>query len=237
MSSTRPITPRRPAVPPPVTTPNPRGEMLSESSPSRYIAKISATTQREVLRPIDPNELLVNAHRDRNPVEVTAQVLASRLIQMTGNEDAVRDGLRRATIFGAKMAEGLGDVLGSKAVGKQAKKLIGVGDRDVFFQFRESTHLSEKEVRARIQKLQADAAAALRARGRSPKLCVLLTGATGFLGKEILRQAVDDRQIAEVVCVVRPETVRDPKTRQVVKVLSPAQRGAVLLRRLGIEGT
>src|SRR5262249_11650553 len=36
--------------------------------------------------------------------------------------------------------------------------------------------------------------------------------------------------------VVRPETVRDPKTKEVVRVLSPAQRGSLLLKRLHIRG-
>ena len=36
--------------------------------------------------------------------------------------------------------------------------------------------------------------------------------------------------------MVRPETVRDPKTKEVVKVLSPEQRGALLLKRLHISG-
>ncbi len=98
------------------------------------------------------------------------------------------------------------------------------------------THLDEGQVRERIERLQAEAAAALRARGRNPRLRVLLTGATGFLGKEILVQAADDRRIEEVVAVVRPETVRDPKTKEVVKVLSPAERGERLLKRLGIRG-
>src|SRR5207244_1114085 len=125
----------------------------------------------------------------------------------------------------------------SKAVEKQAKRLIGVSDRDVFFQFRETTHLSEKEVRARVEKLQKEARTALRARGRSPKLQVLLTGATGFLGKEILAQAANDRRIERITSVVRPEKIRDPKTKEVVKVLTPAQRGALLLKRLHITGT
>ena len=38
------------------------------------------------------------------------------------------------------------------------------------------------------------------------------------------------------MCVVRPEKIRDPKTKEVVKVLSPKQRGALLLKRLGISG-
>ena len=147
-----------------VPTVNPKGEMAWDSSPSRYIAKVSLTTGKEILRPIDPDELLVHAHRDKNPLEVTAQFLASRVISWTGNEETVKDGLRKVNLLGLKLAEALGQAVGSRAVEKQAKRLIGVADRDVFFRFREATHLSEKEVRARIEKLQHDARALLRAR-------------------------------------------------------------------------
>ncbi len=215
---------------------NPVGEMLWESSPSRYIAKISLVTGKEILRPIDPDELLVHAHRDKNPIELTAQFLASRLIQFTGNEDTVRDGMRKVNQLGLKLAQTIGSMTGSRAVERQTKKLIGVVDRDVFFRFREPSHLSEKEVKARVERLQRDARAALKTTGRSPRVRVLLTGATGFLGKEILFQAAADRRIAEVISVIRPEKLRDPKTKEVVKILSPSQRGALLLKRLGIAG-
>ncbi len=217
-------------------TVNPKGEMAWESSPSRYIAKVSLSTGKEILRPIDPDELLVHAHRDKNPIEVTAQFLASRAISWTGNEETVKDGLRKVNLLGLKLAEALGQATGSRAVESRAKKLIGVAEKNVFFKFREASHLSEKEVKARVEKLQKDARALLRARGRSPKLHVLLTGATGFLGKEILFQAASDRRIERVVSVVRPETIRDPKTKEVLKVLTPKQRGAILLKRLGISG-
>lgn len=215
---------------------HPEGEFLWESSPSRYIARISSATGREVLRPIDPDELLIQAHRDKNPLEVTASFLASRLVQVTGNEEKVRDAMKRVNEIGTRLAEGAGRLIGSKGVERQTKKLMGVVDREVFFQFREPTRLSEREVKARIAKLQEEAAARLKARGRSPRLRVLLTGATGFLGQEILAQAASDRRIAEVVSVVRPQTVRDPKTREVVRVLTPTERGRLLLSRLGIGG-
>lgn len=215
---------------------NPEGEFLWASSPSRYIARMSAATGREVLRPIDPDELLIQAHRDKNPLEVSASFLASRLIQVTGNEDSVRDAMKRVNALGTRMAGELGRLTGSKAVERGARQLIGVVDREVFFQFREPTKLSEREVKARIARLKDEARAALEARGRSPRLRVLLTGATGFLGQEILAQAASDRRIAEVVSVVRPQTVRDPKTREVIRVLTPTERGRLLLSRLGIGG-
>ena len=207
-----------------------------DSSPSRYIARVSVATGKEIPGPIDPEELLVHAHRDKHPVEVTVQVLASRLVRLTGEEEIVRAGMRKINRLGSRLAEAIGQGMGSSMVERQTKRLIGVMDRRVAFRFRERQHLTEKEVKSRIERLQKEARAALKARGRNPRLHVLLTGATGFLGKEILAQAVSDRRIAQVVAVVRPETVRDPKTKEVLKVLSPQQRGALLLKRLHIVG-
>ncbi len=217
-----------------MASPKPRPESLPDSAPSRYIAKISLRTGKELPDPIDPDELLVHAHRDKHPVEVTAQFLASRLMQLTGNEDTVRKALRTVNSLGTRLAETMGSVIGSQALEKQTKRLMGVMNRKALFRFRETTHLSEREVKARITKLQHDAKAALKVRGRNPRLHVLVTGATGFVGKEILQQAADDRRIAQVVAVVRPETIRDPKTKAVLNVLSPQQRGALLLKRLHI---
>jgi nucleoside-diphosphate-sugar epimerase len=66
---------------------------------------------------------------------------------------------------------------------------------------------------------------------------VLLTGGTGFVGKEILWQAARDDAIAEVVVLIRPKTIRDRKTGEVVRTLSPAERGESLLRQLWLDGT
>ncbi len=222
----------------------PAGETLPASeadavwalSPSRYIARISPRTGQEMRKPIDPDELLVSAHRDNHPLEVALEYLANRAIAVTGRTDTVRKGIRALNDVGALVAERIGSTIGTPAAETFAKKMMGVVERDSLFQFREATHLSERDVRERTEKLQKDARAALRARGRNPRLHVLLTGATGFLGKEILVQAAADRRIAQMVCVVRGETLRDPRTREVVKVLTPQQRGALLLRRLSITG-
>ena len=213
----------------------PAREAPSEYSPSRYISKISVRSGQELDREIDPSELLVHAHRDKHPLEVAAQYLASRALQVTGNERRVREGLKLINTLGSRVAEGVGALAGSPSTEKLAKQLLGVIDREVVFRFREPTHLSEREVRARVEKLQKDARAALKARGRRPRLRVQLTGATGFLGREILVQAANDKNVEELVAVVRPETVRDHKTKAVLKVLSPAERGAALLQRLGIR--
>ncbi|MCM2256276.1 MAG: SDR family oxidoreductase [Vicinamibacteria bacterium] len=207
-------------------------EDVIDSSPSRYIARVSTETGRELHDGIEPWELLVHAHRDNHPVEVAAQFLASRMIQLTGREALVRRGLRFVNGAAAQVADLAGAAVGSDALARAAKRLVGVTDRDYRFHFRETTHLSEAEVKRRTDQLQHDAAARLKARGPQPRLRVLLTGATGFLGKEILFQVATDRRVEEIVAVLRPETVRDPKTKEVVRVLSPAERGALLLQRL-----
>jgi nucleoside-diphosphate-sugar epimerase len=206
-----------------------------DPSPERYIARVSRLTGEEVQGPIDPEDLLVHAHRDHHPVEVAVQYLANRAVQFTGREGAVRDGLRAINQAGSFLARTIGSVIGGEGLERQAKRLLGVVDQTYHFRFREPSHLSERDVKARVEKLQRDAAAALRRRGRQPKLRVLLTGATGFLGKELLFQAASDRRIEQLIAVVRPETIRDPRTKEVVRVLTPQQRGALLLKRLHLK--
>ena len=205
-------------------------------SPSRYIARVDPQSGREIPGSIDPEELLVHAHRDQHPAEVAAQFVASRVIGLTGKERVVRQGLRALTGLGHLLAGGVGAVTGSDEARSRARRLLGVTERGYVFRFREPTHLTEKQLRDRVDRLQREARSLLRERGRNPRLHLLVTGATGFLGKEILSQAAADRRIAEVVAVVRPETIRNPKTKEVVKVLSPAERGALLLKRLHITG-
>ena len=207
-----------------------------DSNPAQFVMRVDRHTGDEIPGPIDPDELLIHAYRDRHPLEVTAQFLASRAVQLTGSEWLARQGLRVINTVGTLMAHVVGTVVGSPNLERQTKKLLGVVDRDAVFQFRTSAHLTEKEVTARIERLQRDARTLFRARGRKPQLVVLLTGATGFVGKEILHQAARDQRIAEVIAVVRPETLRDPKTKTVTQVLSPQERGALLLQRLHIIG-
>lgn len=208
----------------------------ADISPGRYIARVDAITGEEIEGPIDPDDLLVHAHRDRHPVEIGLQFAASRLIQVTRNERRVRQGLRLLNAAGETLVGSVGFVTGSAGVEDRARRILGVVQKDHIFKFREPTHLSEREVKGRIEKLQKAAHAALKKRGRNPRLHVLLTGATGFVGKEILVQAASDPRIERITSVVRPETIRDPKTREVLRVLAPAERGALLLKRLGLTG-
>jgi nucleoside-diphosphate-sugar epimerase len=207
-----------------------------DTSPSRYIVKVDRETGAELADPIEPAELLVHAHRDHHPVEIAAQFMASRLIQVTGNEALVKRVLRTIDRLGSRAGEVAARLSGSPGDARRWKRLFGVSARDTIFRFRETTHLGEAEVRSRIAGLRSEAQARLQALGRRPKLRILLTGATGFLGKEILVQAARHPHVVEVVSIVRPETIRDRRTKRVVRVLSPRERGTLLLRRLHITG-
>ncbi len=216
------------------STPAPAASV--DMSPDRYIVKVDKATGEPLTEPIEPSDLLVHAHRDHHPLEIAAQFLASRLIHVTGNESLVKKGLKGIERLGARVGRTVGDLTGNPEDAKRVKRLLGVTTRDYVFQFREPLHLKEREVKARVQELQKQARARLAALGKRPRLKVLLTGATGFVGKEFLAQAASHPYIEEVVCVVRTETLRDRKTKEIVKVLSARERGALLLKRLHVSG-
>jgi nucleoside-diphosphate-sugar epimerase len=207
-----------------------------DSAPSRYIAKVDRATGDELSDPIDPAELLVHAHRDDHPVEIAAQFLASRLIQVTGNEALVRRVLRTIDRLGARLGEAAARVSGRPEDEVRWKRRLGVRLRDTLFRFRETSRLGEREVQSRISALRDRARARIAALGRRPRFRILLTGATGFLGGEVLVQASRHPHVAEVVSLVRPETVKDRRTGRVLRVLPPRQRGRKLLRELQIKG-
>lgn len=208
----------------------------ADLSPSRYIARIGIASGQEIPGPIDPEELLVHSNRDKHPLEIGLQCLASAALRLTKNEAAVRGSLRTVNALGVRVAAAVGAATGSRTAETVAKKMMGVVEREAVFRFREPTQLSERELRERVTRLRREARFVLGRRGARGGLHVLLTGATGFLGKEILAQAARERGIERVDALVRPQPIRDPKTKEVVRVLSPRERGALLLKRLHIHG-
>jgi nucleoside-diphosphate-sugar epimerase len=196
---------------------------------------VNRATGREIPGPIDPDDLLVHAHRDQHPIEVAAQVIASSFIRTTGRERAVERGLKALNEIAGRGAELASLFVGGRNFEKKAKDLLGVVSRDYSYRFREPKLLSPAAIERRLAKARKDAAKKLAARGADPKLHVLLTGATGFLGKEILFQAANDPRIARVTSIVRPEKITDRKTGEVVGEVGAAERGAHLLRRIAID--
>ena len=207
----------------------------TDLSPHRYIEKVNRSTGREISGPIDPDDLLVHAHRDQHPIEVAAQVIASGFIRSTGRERAVERGLKAINEMAGRGAEFASLFVGGRAFEKRAKDFLGVVSRDYSYRFREPKHLSPGLIERRLATARRDAAKKLAARGDHPQLHVLLTGATGFVGKEIIFQAAHDPRIARVTSIVRSEKITDRKTSEVLRVLDAQERGALLLRRIGIS--
>ena len=77
--------------------------------------KVDRETGAELPDEIEPAELLVHAHRDHHPVEIAAQFLASRLVQVTGNEALVKRGLKTLDRLGARAASTVADLSGDPA--------------------------------------------------------------------------------------------------------------------------
>ncbi len=206
-----------------------------EQSPSRYIDKVALQTGEVLDEPIEPQHLLVSSHRDYHLVDIQARRFMSRIVGTTGDEDLARQRMKQVRERGYKASELLAKVLrrDPEAI---SKRLFGLKEKEYYFRYKKHPHTAE-EIEVALARLRTDASAqfeAAKVEGR-PAVRVLLTGGTGFVGKEILWQAAQDDKIAEVVILIRPKTIRDRKTKEVVKVLSPAERGASLLKQLWLE--
>jgi nucleoside-diphosphate-sugar epimerase len=221
---------------PSLARPAPRGR-APDTSPSRYIARIDRATGRELDVAIQPGELLVHAHRDHHPVDITVQFLASRLVELTGRDWLAREGISRLNRLGGGVAHALGTLLHHPELERRTREILGVVGNDSFFRFREASTLTEAEVRDRVATLREGARAALARLGPRPRLRILLTGATGFVGKEVLVQAAVDPRIAEVICLLRPERAGKARPGRAARVAAGAEeRGERLLHHLGING-
>ena len=210
-------------------------QMPAIMNPRNYIEKVSLTTGEVLEDEIHPKQLLVGYHRDNHVVDVSAQVLMSQLVDATGNEELTRQLMKQVRKVGHTAAEVVSDVLGVQDPEKISKLLFGLKDKDYYFRYKKP-QLSRGEVKARLWGLQNEAREGLDAVTRDGKLQVrvLLTGGTGFVGKEIIAQAVRDDKVAEIIVLIRPKTIRDRKTKEILEIISPAQRGEDLLDQLWI---
>ena len=203
-------------------------------APSRYIEKVSLATGEVLDEAILPKQLLVNNHRDYHLVDVQARRFMSRLVKETGDEEGARDRMKKVRAIGHKTSEVVAKAIGQKDPTKVAKALFGLKEKEYYFRYKKQPATAE-EIASLLQELQREASQrleAIRDDDGNLQLRVLLTGGTGFVGQEILWQAAQDADIAEMVVLIRPKTLRDRKTKEVVKVLSPAERGEALLTQL-----
>jgi nucleoside-diphosphate-sugar epimerase len=209
-----------------------------EYSPSHYIERVSLESGELLDDEIRPEQLLVNNHRDYHLVDVHAHYMMGRVMKATGDEEWAYEKMKRMRRLGHRTSEKIARAIGQKDPEKVSKALFGLKKREYYFRYKRHPHTKE-EIAATVAHLQEEAAeklAAVTTDGK-PAIRVLLTGGTGFVGKEFLWQAAQDDAIAELIVLIRPKEIRDRKTKEVVKVLSPSDRGANLLRQLWLEGT
>lgn len=216
----------------------PKEEKYSaEMAPSLYIEKVALLTGETISEEVLPHQLLVHSHRDYHVIDVQARWLMSRLVDAVGDEDKIVAVMKSVRQAGLKATDLLGKVIGSSTSNLLAKNLVGLKGREYYFRYKKHP-LNEKEIHQRLVALREEAATKLAAvtdDSGTPALRVLLTGGTGFVGKEVIWQAARDKAVVELVVVVRPKTIRDRKTREVLEVISPAKRGEALLKQLWLD--
>jgi len=206
-----------------------------DMDPRQYINKVSVTDGRLIEEDFSPEQLLIGAHRDFHPADVTARMAMSQLVDLTGDESWVKKVMKRTRQLGHASTETLATVIPFGNSEKMAMKMWGLKEREYRFEFRDTGLSSDTRAR-RIVALQAAGAEKLLEMERHGGKRILLTGGTGFLGQEIITQIAHDDSIEDVTVVIRPKVIRDRKTREVIETLTPSQRGAKLLDDLGVTG-
>ena len=212
-------------------------QLPPEMAPSNYIEKVSLVTGDPLDDEIRPDQLLVHGHRDYHIVDVHARFMMSRIVNATGDEEEARDRMKKMRSLGRRTSRVLARMIGERDPEKVSKALFGLKDKEYYFRYRKN-HLPREEIEKRLDKLRRDAEerlVAISSEGR-PSLRVLLTGGTGFVGKEILWQAAHKDDIEEIVVLIRPKEVRDRKTGELLEVITPEKRGEKLLEQLWLDG-
>jgi len=211
-------------------------DSLEDSAPSRYIEKIRLADGDVLDDPIRPEDLLIHSHRDYHPVDIHARYMTGRVVRTTGSKRTALRKLRKMRGHARRAAEFIARLIGHKNPKRLSEVLFGLRDKDWHFRFRRRHDLDRREVAERIAALKAETAQRLESLGGGRALRVLLTGGTGFIGKEFLWQVSRAEEIAEVAIVIRPKEIVDRKTGEVRKRISAAERGEHLLRQIGLDG-
>jgi nucleoside-diphosphate-sugar epimerase len=207
-----------------------------EMRPERYIEKVNLATGEVIEDSINPRQLLVHSHRDYHFVDVQARFMMSRIVKATGDEEQARERMKRVRARGRRTSRIIARMIGQRDPEKVSKALFGLKDREYYFRYKKH-ELPKEEIDEIIVRLKSEAAAKLDAVTGDGGLRIraLLTGGTGFVGKEIMWQAAHDDDIAEIVVLIRPKKIRDRKSMKVIKTLSPTERGEALLPQLWLD--
>ena len=180
---------------------------------------------------IDPEELLVSRHRDVHPVDIHARYMTSRVVRSTGSEEVALSKLRRMRGLARRLAGGLARWTGREDPSAVAETFFGLETRRQTFRFR-TPEVSGKERLRRVRALQDRSRRQLSRVQGEGRLRLLVTGGTGFIGKELLSHLARQEDVAEVVVLIRPKTLYDRGSGEVLEILDAGQRGDRLLEDL-----
>ena len=210
---------------------------LEALSLGRYVEKICKVSGDVRDEPIQPPHLLVSHHRDHHVMDILARCYLSRVVAATGDERSALRRVRGLRRLGRRIARLIGAATGGEPA-KVARALFGLEEREHSFRYRKSPVRGDQaqRIRATLQRRAAEQLASVTDPGGGLRLKVLLTGGTGFIGKEIMWQAAHDPDIAEMMVLIRPKELIDRETGEIKEVLSPARRGEELLRQLSLDG-
>ena len=211
-------------------------QLPPEMSPSRYIEKVSLVTGEVLDQEILPKQLLVGNHRDYHILDVHARNMMSRVVKTSGSEEEARRRMRERRRLGHRASEVVARAIGEEDVSKVSKALFGLKEKEYFFRYKRLPY-DRSEVKRRLAEMKEEVASRLENRRNQQglRLRVLLTGGTGFVGKEVIWQAAHDPDISEMIVVIRPKVIRDRKTGEELETLAPADRGRILMRQLWLE--
>ena len=212
-------------------------DRLEACSLSRYVEKVCKVSGDVRDEPIQPSHLLVNYHRDHHVVDILARFYLSRVVSATGDERSGRRRMRGVRRLGRRIARLIGAATGRKP-SKVARVLFGLEEREHSFRYKKSPVSGDRaqHIRAALQRGAAEQLASVTIPGGGLRLKVLLTGGTGFLGKEIIWQAAHDPDIAEMMVLIRAKEIIDRKTGEIKEIVRPERRGEELLRQLSLDG-
>ncbi len=87
---------------------------------------------------------------------------------------------------------------------------------------------------AKLNELRERATRRMEAAKARGGFVVLFTGATGFVGMECVERFARDPDIARVICLVRPQEIRERGTGKVTHVIQVPERGEHLLEALDV---
>ena len=176
--------------------------------PRQYINKVSRQTGEVMDAPFSPEDLLVHAHRDNHPADVTARAAMSQLVDLTGKEDWVKRMMKRTRKVGHASSETLAQLIPFATADGVAARILGIKERDYRFEFKD-LGIDEASFQQMTATLQFQGATQLVALQRHHGLRILLTGGTGFLGQELMTQLATQYGVDEVAVVIRPKA--DPR--------------------------